>query len=42
VADDENVDVRWWPLDALPEMAPFLVERIEAAVAGETAARFAT
>ncbi|MET0727806.1 MAG: NUDIX domain-containing protein [Acidimicrobiales bacterium] len=40
VADDENLDVRWWPLDALPEMAPFLLERIEAAVAGEVAARF--
>ena len=31
VADDENVDVRWWPLDALPAMAPFRLERIEAA-----------
>ena len=40
VADDENVEVRWWPLDALPEMAPFLLERIDAAVAGEVAARF--
>ena len=40
MADDENVEVRWWPLDALPEMAPFLLERIDAAVAGEVAARF--
>jgi 8-oxo-dGTP pyrophosphatase MutT (NUDIX family) len=42
VADDENVDVRWWPLDALPEMAPFLVGRIEATLTDEVAARFTT
>ena len=24
VADDENVDVRWWPADALPPMADWL------------------
>ena len=40
VADDENVDVRWWPLGALPPMSTFLRERIDAALAGETAARF--
>lgn len=41
VGDDENTDVRWWPLDALPQMAPFLVARIEAVLAAETATRFA-
>ena len=40
-ADDENTDVRWWPVDALPPMSPFLLARIEAALSGETAARFA-
>jgi 8-oxo-dGTP pyrophosphatase MutT (NUDIX family) len=39
-ADDENVDVRWWPVAALPPMADWLVERLDAALAGETAARF--
>ncbi|WP_243059416.1 NUDIX domain-containing protein [Nocardioides sp. SR21] len=40
VADDENVDVRWWPVDALPPMADWLRERIADVRAGETAARF--
>jgi ADP-ribose pyrophosphatase YjhB (NUDIX family) len=40
VADDENTDVRWWPINALPPMSAFLVERIEDVLAGETAARF--
>jgi ADP-ribose pyrophosphatase YjhB (NUDIX family) len=40
VGDDENVDVRWWPLPALPPMGGFLRERIEDVLAGETAARF--
>jgi ADP-ribose pyrophosphatase YjhB (NUDIX family) len=40
VADDENTDVRWWPLGALPEMSAFLRERIDDVLAGETAARF--
>ncbi len=40
VADDESVDVRWWPIDALPEMKRVLLERIEAALSGETATRF--
>jgi ADP-ribose pyrophosphatase YjhB (NUDIX family) len=40
VADDENTDVRWWPVHALPAMSAFLVERIEDVLAGETAARF--
>ncbi|MEP9364090.1 NUDIX domain-containing protein [Nocardioides sp. CN2-186] len=42
VADDENTDVRWWPVDALPPMADWLRERIDDALAGETAARFRT
>jgi ADP-ribose pyrophosphatase YjhB (NUDIX family) len=40
VADDESTDVRWWPLDGLPDLSPGLVERIEAALSGEVAARF--
>jgi hypothetical protein len=40
VADDESVDVRWWPVDGLPEMSPSMHERIEAALSGEAAARF--
>jgi ADP-ribose pyrophosphatase YjhB (NUDIX family) len=40
VGDDENTDVRWWPLDALPEMSPYLLERIEAVLADDVAARF--
>ena len=40
VADDENVDVRWWPANALPPMADWLLERIDDVLAGETAARF--
>lgn len=40
VNDDENLDVRWWPIDGLPPMTPSTLERIEAALADETAARF--
>jgi ADP-ribose pyrophosphatase YjhB (NUDIX family) len=40
VADDENTDVRWWPIDALPPMTDWLRERIDDVLAGETAARF--
>ena len=40
VADDENTDVRWWPLDALPPMSASLRGALEAVLAGETAARF--
>jgi len=40
VADDENVDVRWWPADRLPPMTDWLRERIDDVLAGETAARF--
>jgi 8-oxo-dGTP pyrophosphatase MutT (NUDIX family) len=41
VADDESRDVRWYPLDAMPEMTdPSMRQRIEDAVSGEQAARF--
>ncbi len=40
VADDENTDVRWWPVDALPPMSGWLRERIDDVLAGETATRF--
>jgi ADP-ribose pyrophosphatase YjhB (NUDIX family) len=40
VADDENTDVRWWPVGALPEMRAYLRDRIDDVLAGETAARF--
>ena len=40
VADDESTEVGWFPVDDLPDMAPFLLERIEAALADEVAARF--
>ncbi|MBZ5737434.1 NUDIX hydrolase [Nocardioides mangrovi] len=40
VNDDENTDVRWWPLSDLPPMPEWLVERIDDVLAGETATRF--
>ena len=40
VADDESVDVRWWPIAGLPDLKPMLLARIEAALSDETAARF--
>ncbi|CAB4703285.1 MAG: NUDIX domain-containing protein [Actinobacteria bacterium] len=40
VADDESVDVRWWPLAALPAMRDGLRQRIDDALAGEAATRF--
>ncbi len=40
VADDESVDVRWWPRAELPRMGPWMAERIEAALSDEVAARF--
>jgi 8-oxo-dGTP pyrophosphatase MutT (NUDIX family) len=40
VNDDENLEVRWWPVAALPEMSPALRGRIDDVLAGETAARF--
>jgi ADP-ribose pyrophosphatase YjhB (NUDIX family) len=42
VADDESLDVRWWPVDGLPSMAPVFTDRIEAAMSDEVAARFVT
>jgi 8-oxo-dGTP pyrophosphatase MutT (NUDIX family) len=39
-ADGEALEVAWFAVDALPEMAPHFVERIEAAMSGEQAARF--
>lgn len=40
VADDENVDVRWWPLASLPPMSESIERRIGDVLAGETAARY--
>lgn len=40
VADDESVDVGWWPAADLPPMKPWLRERVDDALSGETAARF--
>ena len=40
VADDESTDVRWWPIDGLPDLKPMLLERIDAAVSDEVASRF--
>ena len=40
VNDDENLDVRWWPVDGLPPMTASTLARIEAALADETATRF--
>ena len=41
VGDDESVDVRWFPLDAMPEMSATMRRRIDDALSGEQAARFA-
>jgi 8-oxo-dGTP pyrophosphatase MutT (NUDIX family) len=40
VADDESSDVRWFPQDAMPEMAESMRARIADALSGEQAARF--
>ena len=40
VNDDENVEVRWWPVDALPPMADWLRRRIDDVLADEPATRF--
>ena len=40
IGDDESVDVRWFPRDALPEMSPVMAQRIADALSGEPAARF--
>jgi 8-oxo-dGTP pyrophosphatase MutT (NUDIX family) len=39
-ADDESLDARWVPLDALPPMRPQLEARVAAALSEEVAARF--
>ena len=40
VGDDESRDVRWFGLDAMPEMAETMIRRIADALAEEQAARF--
>lgn len=40
VADEESVDVRWWPVDGLPELSPAMRTRIEAALSTEERTRF--
>ena len=40
VADDESSDVRWFPQDAMPEMAESMERRIADALSDEQAARF--
>ena len=42
VADDESLDVRWWPIAELPELRPALAERVHAALSAQEAARFRT
>lgn len=32
VGDDENLEARWWPLDALPDMPAHFAERIRVAL----------
>jgi ADP-ribose pyrophosphatase YjhB (NUDIX family) len=39
-ADDESVDARWWPIDALPEMRPAMLARVEAGLSDEITTRF--
>jgi 8-oxo-dGTP pyrophosphatase MutT (NUDIX family) len=31
IASDESLDVRWWPVDALPELEPGMVDLVEIA-----------
>ena len=40
VGDDESLEVRWWPIDALPPMQEHMLARIQAALADEERARF--
>jgi 8-oxo-dGTP pyrophosphatase MutT (NUDIX family) len=42
VADDESVDVRWFPRDGLPPMSPAMTQRVVDALSGVEAARFRT
>ena len=41
-ADGENTDVRWFEIDALPEMRPHMLARVEAGVSDEERARIVT
>lgn len=41
-ADGENTDVRWFPVDELPDMRPHMLERVEAGLAPEERARIVT
>ena len=38
-ADGENTDVRWFPIDALPDMRPHMLDRIDPGLADEVQAR---
>ena len=38
-ADGENTEVRWFPVDSLPPMQPHMLERLDAALSEEAAAR---
>lgn len=40
VADDENLEVRWWPVGDLPPMSADLRGRIDDVLAGETGTRY--
>lgn len=40
VADDESLDVAWWPIDGLPAMKSILRDRIDAALSDEVSTRF--
>ena len=40
--DGENTDVRWFAIDALPEMRPHMLARVEAGLAAEERARIVT
>ena len=41
-ADGENTDVRWFPVDELPDMRPHMLDRVEAGLAHEERARIVT
>lgn len=38
-ADGENTDVRWFPIDALPDMRPHMLDRLNAGLSDEEQAR---
>jgi len=40
VGDDESLEVRWFPLDALPPMRPTSLARVEAAVPADGEVQF--